>query len=199
MAVIRPAPVARGGRRRCLENAERGPGTGRAPTKWEPASASLSTVITIHGAPGLAATPRPAARPLALEEEFGELHFGVESGADSFGDQSWSMGCRSQVRIQNWKKASHGWRRPLLLEEAGGGGMWPEVCGLPLLGPGRPSLFWAGCLETGHGLYEASRMGTRAGGGSLTPSCSLGWGSELKAFSTAPAPAMARGQNQLLS
>lgn len=64
----------------------------------------------------------------------------------------------------------------LLLEEAGGGGMWPEVCGLPLLGPGRPSLSGQAAWRQGHGLYEASKMGTWVGGGSLTPSSSLGWG-----------------------
>lgn len=64
----------------------------------------------------------------------------------------------------------------LPLEEAGGCGMWPEVCGLPLLGPGRPSLSGQAAWRQGHGLYEASEMGTWVEGGSLTPSSSPGWG-----------------------
>lgn len=58
--------------------------------------------------------------------------------------------------------------------------MWPEVCELPLLGPGRPSLSGQAAWRQGHGLYEASKMGTWVGGGSLTPSSSLGGGRKLR-------------------
>lgn len=173
-----------------------------------PVPISLSAMMT-HGALWLAATPGPASRPLALEEELGEPHFGVERGADSIGYHSWRMGRRSQVLIQNVgklrKALSGGPAATVGGAEQVGGGMWPGVCELPLLGPRRPL---PGRLETGHGLYGASSMGTWAGGGSLTPSSSREGrvSSRPSALSClvppgppVPAPAVASGQNQSLS
>lgn len=60
--------------------------------------------LTTRGALRLAAAPEPASRPLALEEEFGELHFGVSRDADSYQGPLLGAGCRSQVLIQNLGK-----------------------------------------------------------------------------------------------
>lgn len=112
-----------------------------------------------HRALQLAATSGPVPRPLALEEEFGELHIGVESGADyqrpllehevqvSGSNPEFGEARKGLAWLANAAAAGGG---------GGGGGMWPEVCGLPLLGPGRPSLSGQAAWRQG----QASRMGT---------------------------------------
>lgn len=123
------------------------------PTKWEPASGSRSAIMT-HRALQLAATSGPVPRPLALEEEFGGLHIGVESGADyqgpllehgvqvsgsnpEFGEAlkslAWLAGCCCRWRWW-WNVAGSLWVAPPGTRET-----------LP---------FWAGCLETGAGLKD---------------------------------------------
>lgn len=112
--------------------------------------------------------------------------FQLGEGADSTRDHSWRGVQVSGLSPEFGEalKALGMAGPPLLLEqEAGGGGMWPEGWGLPLLGPGRPSLSGQAAWRQGHGFCEASGMGTWAGGGSLSPSSSLREDDELKAFS----------------
>lgn len=102
--------------------------------------------------------------------------FQLGEGADSTRDHSWK-GVQVSGLNPEFGEALKGLGTagPMLLleQEAGSGGMWPEVWGLPLLGPGRPSLSGQAAWRQGHGFCEASRMGTWAGGGSLSPSSSL--------------------------
>ena len=90
--------------------------------------------------------------------------FQLGEGADSTRDHSWGGGVQVSELSPEFGEALKALGTagpPLLLEqEAGGGGMWPEGWGLPLLGPGRPSLSGQAAWRQGHGFCEASGMGT---------------------------------------
>lgn len=108
----------------------------------------------------------PESAPWArVQEELGELHFQVErvdflSRVETAFSLERSEGLQFESRV--WRRSeSLGWPDAAAAAAAGGGrwcGMWLKVWGLPLLGPGKPSLSGQVAWRQEHGLHEASRI-----------------------------------------